>query len=76
VLPKPQPATASPQQAAKPTTTKPRRTPAETLKAAATIKATTPDITDAALAKKLGITTARWRTISREADQKSLRLAA
>lgn len=76
VISKPRPATASPEQATPPTTPRPRRSPAETLKAAAAIKATTPDITDAALAKKLGITTARWRTINREADQKNLRLAA
>jgi hypothetical protein len=55
---------------------KPRRTPAETLEAAAKIKAATPDITEAALAAKLGITAARWRTIRRQADQKSLGLAA
>jgi hypothetical protein len=62
--------------AAKKPPAKPRRTPAETLEAAAKIKAATPDITEAALAAKLGITAARWRTIRRQADQKSLGLAA
>jgi uncharacterized protein DUF2637 len=72
---RPAAATAAPTAAKKPPA-KPRRTPAETLEAAAKIKAATPDITEAALAAKLGITAARWRTIRRQAGQKSLGLAA
>jgi hypothetical protein len=53
-----------------------RRTPAQTLEAAAKIKATHPDITEADLAAQLGISAARWRTIRRQADQENLRLAA
>ncbi|MGW4944250.1 DUF2637 domain-containing protein [Actinoplanes sp. NPDC004185] len=56
--------------------TRPRRTPAQTLEAAAKIQAAQPDITEADLAAQLGITTARWRTIRRQADQNDLRLAA
>jgi len=61
--------------AAKPTS-KTRRSPAETLAEAAKIKATHPDITEADLAARLGISASRWRTIRREADQEGLRLAA
>ena len=57
-------------------TPKARRTPAETLQAAAKIKAAQPDITEADLAAHLGISASRWRTIRREADQQNLRLAA
>jgi hypothetical protein len=57
-------------------TAKPRRSPAETLEAAAKIKAADPDITEARLASRLGISASRWRTIRREADQEGLRLAA
>ncbi|MEU8608446.1 DUF2637 domain-containing protein [Actinoplanes sp. NPDC048791] len=55
---------------------KPRRTPAQTLEAAAKIQAAQPDITEADLASQLGISAARWRTIRRQADQNDLRLAA
>jgi len=56
--------------------TRTRRTPAETLEAAAKIKAATPDITDADLAARLGISVSHWRTIRRRAEQEDLRLAA
>jgi hypothetical protein len=73
------PATAKPggpaKNAAQPTA-KPRRTPAETLAAAAKIKAAKPHLTDAELAAELGISTSRWRTIRRQADQGDLHLAA
>jgi len=57
---------------------KPRRTPAETVAAAAKIMADSPELTDAELATALGISTSRWRTIRREADARGdgLRLAA
>ncbi|MFB9361791.1 DUF2637 domain-containing protein [Actinoplanes nipponensis] len=55
---------------------KARRTPAETLDAAAKIKAADPDITEADLAARLGISASRWRTIRRQADREDLRLAA
>ena len=61
---------------ARKTTAKPRRSPAETLEAAAKIKKADPDITEAELASRLGISASRWRTIRREADQEGLRLAA
>ncbi|BCJ54913.1 hypothetical protein Asp14428_63880 [Actinoplanes sp. NBRC 14428] len=54
-----------------------RRTPAETLAAAEKIRAARPGVTEAQLAAELGISTARWRTIRREAEAaKGLRLAA
>jgi len=55
---------------------RPRRSPAETLAAAAKIKTARPDITEADLAAELGISASRWRTIRREAGQEDLRLAA
>ncbi|WP_433721336.1 DUF2637 domain-containing protein [Actinoplanes sp. CA-051413] len=55
---------------------KSRRTPAQTLEAAAKIKAADPDITETDLAAQLGISASRWRTIRRQADQADLRLAA
>ncbi|MEV4702586.1 DUF2637 domain-containing protein [Actinoplanes sp. NPDC049316] len=68
------PARSGPVSPAKP---KVRRSPAETVAAAAKIKASRPDLTDAQLAAELGISTSRWRTIRREtgADD-DLRLAA
>jgi hypothetical protein len=70
-----EPGTAAKKTAKKPMA-KPRRSPAETLEAAAKIKKVDPDITDAELASRLGISASRWRTIRREADQEGLRLAA
>jgi hypothetical protein len=62
--------------AAKPAA-KARRTPAETIEAAAEIKSRRPEITEAELAAKLGISASRWRTIRREAGHTNdLRLAA
>ncbi|WP_246594979.1 DUF2637 domain-containing protein [Actinoplanes auranticolor] len=61
--------------AAKPSA-KTRRSPAQTLDAAAKIKAANPDITEADLAAQLGISASRWRTIRRQADQADLHLAA
>jgi hypothetical protein len=61
---------------AKKSAAKPRRSPAETLEAAAKIKAARPDITEADLATELGISASRWRTIRRQAGQEGLRLAA
>ncbi|WP_307831104.1 DUF2637 domain-containing protein [Nucisporomicrobium flavum] len=62
---------------ASPAKPKTRRSPAETVAAAAKIKASRPDLTDAQLAAELGISVSRWRTIRREtgADD-DLRLAA
>ncbi|UQU66400.1 DUF2637 domain-containing protein [Couchioplanes caeruleus] len=62
---------------ASPAKPKARRSPAETVAAAAKIKASRPDLTDAQLAAELGISVSRWRTIRREtgADD-NLRLAA
>jgi len=69
-----------------PATTKPsgtpaakaRRSPAETVAAAARIKAERPDVTETQLAAELGISASRWRTIRREAGSQGddLRLAA
>ena len=69
-----------------PATTKPsgtpaakaRRSPAETVAAAAQIKAERPDVTETQLAAELGISASRWRTIRREAGSQGddLRLAA
>ncbi|MEU4214400.1 DUF2637 domain-containing protein [Actinoplanes sp. NPDC026623] len=62
--------------AAKPAA-KTRRTPAETIEAAAEIKSRRPEITEAELAAELGISASRWRTIRREAGHTNdLRLAA
>jgi len=56
---------------------KTRRSPAETIAAAAKIKTRRPDITDVDLAAELGISASRWRTIRREAGHNGdLRLAA
>jgi hypothetical protein len=57
---------------------KARRTPAETVAAAAKIKAERPDVTETQLAAELGISASRWRTIRREAGVQGdgLRLAA
>ena len=57
---------------------KARRTPAETVAAAAKIKADRPDVTETQLAAELGISASRWRTIRREAATQGdgLRLAA
>jgi hypothetical protein len=71
-----EPGTAAKKTTARKTTAKPRRSPAETLEAAAKIKKGDPDITEAELASRLGISASRWRTIRREADQEGLRLAA
>ncbi|MGA5305167.1 DUF2637 domain-containing protein [Nucisporomicrobium flavum] len=62
---------------ASPAKPKTRRSPAETVAAAAKIRASRPDLTDAQLAAELGISISRWRTIRREtgADD-DLRLAA
>ncbi|MEU8231671.1 DUF2637 domain-containing protein [Actinoplanes sp. NPDC048967] len=56
--------------------TRSRRTPVQTLEAAAKIQAAHPAITEADLAAQLGISVSRWRTIRRQADQTDLRLAA
>ena len=53
----------------RPSSTRSRRSPAETVALAARIKADHPAITEAELAAELGITAARWRTVRREAAQ-------
>ncbi|WP_306211769.1 DUF2637 domain-containing protein [Actinoplanes sp. RD1] len=56
---------------------KPRRTPAETLAEARRIRTAQPDVTEAQLAKELGISASRWRQIRRDAeDATDLTLAA
>jgi len=60
------------------TATRSRRTPAETVAAAAKIKAERPEVTETQLAAELGISASRWRTIRRESEThpENLRLAA
>jgi len=60
------------------TATRSRRTPAETVAAAAKIKAARPEVTETQLAAELGISASRWRTIRRESETtpENLRLAA
>ncbi|WP_236718312.1 DUF2637 domain-containing protein [Actinoplanes sp. TFC3] len=62
--------------ATQPRSGKPRRSPAETLAAAARIKAKRPDVTDPQLAAELGISVSRWRTIRRETGTDDMTLAA
>jgi uncharacterized protein DUF2637 len=52
--------------------TRARRSPAETVAAAARIKAERPTITEAELAAELGISPSRWRTVRREAADRDL----
>ena len=75
LAPRPDRVTAPATEATKPSA-RTRRSPAQTLDAAARIKAANPGITEADLAAQLGISASRWRTIRRQADQADLHLAA
>ncbi|XVV11354.1 DUF2637 domain-containing protein [Actinoplanes sp. CA-131856] len=53
-------------------TSRPRRTPAETVALAHEIRAARPGLTEAELAAELGISLSRWRTIRREAGDQTV----
>ncbi|MFG1604178.1 DUF2637 domain-containing protein [Actinoplanes sp. NPDC049265] len=59
-------------QSRQPAPPKVRRSPAETIAEAHRIRENDPAITDSALAAALGISTARWRTIRRESDDRTI----